>query len=238
MFVKKLNIFLRMIKSISIIVPVYNELENLRINLKKIIHFLKQHTKDYEIIIIDSGSNDGSKKFLKKYSLRKNKVKLIFQKQKEGWGSACKLGIKNASKKYCFFYPIDDQYKIKEIIDICKVNKNTIITFRKSSFLGIIKFLRSFGFKFLCKLIFKINFKDINSIKILKLKYFKSHNFIRSLSNDWFFDLDILLLIKEKKINYSQCSINYYIREYGKSNITFLVTIQMFFKLLYRAFIK
>jgi glycosyltransferase involved in cell wall biosynthesis len=227
-----------MIKSISIIVPVYNELKNLRSNLKKIIYYLKKHTKDYEIIIIDSGSKDGSQKFLKKYSLRKNKVRPLFQKRKEGWGSACKLGLKKANKKYCFFYPIDDQYKIKEIIDICKVNKSTTITYRKSSFLGIIKFLRSFGFKFLCKLIFQINFKDINSIKILELKYFNSNSVIRNFSNDWFFDLDILLLIKKKKFIYSEYPINLYAREYGKSNITFLVTAQMFLKLFFRAFIK
>ena len=227
-----------MIKSISIIVPVYNELKNLRLNLKKIIFYLKKYTKDYEIIIIDSGSKDGSQKFLKKNNLGKNKVRTLFQKQKEGWGSACKLGLKKASKKYCFFYPIDDQYKIKEIIDICKSNKSTTITYRKNSFLGIMKFLRSFGFKFLCKLIFQINFKDINSIKILKLKYFNSHNVLRKLSNDWFFDLDILLLIKEKKIKYSEHPINLYSREFGKSNITFLVTAQMLFKLLSRVFIK
>ena len=72
----------------------------------------------------------------------------------------------------------------------------------------------------------------------MKLKDFNSHNVLRKLSNDWFFDLDILLLIKEKKIKYSEHPINLYSREFGKSNITFLVTAQMLFKLLSRVFIK
>ena len=48
-----------MIKSISIIASL--RIKNLR--LKKIIFYLKKYTKDYEIIIIDSGSKDGSQKF-------------------------------------------------------------------------------------------------------------------------------------------------------------------------------
>lgn len=227
-----------MIKSISVIVPVYNEIKNLRLNLKKIIFYLEKHTKNYEILVIDSGSKDGSQKFLKNNSSRNKKIHPIFQKKKEGWGSACKLGLKNANKKYCFFYPIDDQYKIEEIIDICKFKNDTTITFRKSNFLGIIKFIRSSIYKFLCKLIFKINFKDINSIKILKIKYFKKKNILKKISNNWFFDLDILLLIKEKKIKYSEFPINLYEREHGQSNITFKVAFQMFIELLSRAFTK
>lgn len=227
-----------MIKSISVIVPVYNEIKNLRLNLKKIIFYIERHTKNYEILVIDSGSKDGSQKFLKNKSLKNKKINPIFQKKKEGWGSACKLGLKNANKKYCFFYPIDDQYKIEEIIDICKFNDDTTITFRKSNFLGIIKFIRSLIYKFLCKLIFKINFKDINSIKILKIKYFKNKNILKKISNNWFFDLDILLLIKEKKIKYSEFPINLYAREHGQSNITLKVAFQMFIELLSRAFTK
>ena len=40
---------------------------------------LKQTFKDFELIIIDNGSNDSSKEIIKKYSKNKN-IKIIFQK--------------------------------------------------------------------------------------------------------------------------------------------------------------
>ena len=50
-------------KKLSIIIPSYNEVNNLKNLIKKANKILFKN-KDIEIIIVDNGSTDGSKKFL------------------------------------------------------------------------------------------------------------------------------------------------------------------------------
>ena len=60
---------------ISVVVPTYNRLLLLK---KCLISLLNQDYDDYEIIIVNDGSNDKTKEFLKKISQNK-KIKIIYQ---------------------------------------------------------------------------------------------------------------------------------------------------------------
>ena len=73
-----------MINSLSVIIPVHNEVQNIRINLSKIYDKLSKYDFDFEIIIIDSESKDGSSEELKKFREFK-KIKVIYEDNKSGW---------------------------------------------------------------------------------------------------------------------------------------------------------
>ena len=219
-----------MINSLSVIVPVYNELHNLKEYLFELHTLLKKEIDKFEIIIVDSGSNDGTSEFLKVVKKKIN-IKILYQKKKEGWGSACKYALKYVEMKYCLFFPADNQYNMNDIINICKENQGTIVTYRKDAYLDMGKFIRSAIYKMLCRTLFRISFIDINSIKILEIDNFLNKEEFNKLSDDWLFDLDLLLLIKKNKIKYIQKSIKITTRKHGVSNITFSVSIKMFFNL-------
>ena len=68
---------------VSIIIPVYNEKKTIIKLLQKVLN-IKDIQK--EIIIVDDGSNDGSKNLIKKYAYKKN-IKLIFHKRNKGKGA-------------------------------------------------------------------------------------------------------------------------------------------------------
>ena len=55
-------------KKLSIIIPSYNEINNLKILLNKANEILLKN-KNIEIIIVDNGSTDGSKNFFQKLKL-------------------------------------------------------------------------------------------------------------------------------------------------------------------------
>ena len=77
---------------LSIIIPVYNEINSIEFILKKII----QHTPKIKkrIIIVDDFSNDGTREWLKKKKKTTN-ITIIFKKKNEGKGSAILEGIKH-----------------------------------------------------------------------------------------------------------------------------------------------
>jgi glycosyltransferase involved in cell wall biosynthesis len=91
---------------ISIIVPVYNVEAYLGNCLKSLLEQDLPPT-DYEIIMVDDGSPDGSAKIIERYS--ENHPNIILIRQQNGGVSAARnAGIDAAKGKYIFFVDADD----------------------------------------------------------------------------------------------------------------------------------
>ncbi|CUX29283.1 glycosyltransferase family 2 protein [Clostridium sp. C105KSO13] len=96
---------------ISIIVPVYNA----GIYFKQCINsILDQTYTNYELILIDDGSNDGSREKCLFYAENNNKVKVLLQNRK-GVSAARNKGISNAIGDYLMFMDNDDFYKSNDV---------------------------------------------------------------------------------------------------------------------------
>ncbi|MGK7941465.1 MAG: glycosyltransferase family 2 protein [Crocosphaera sp.] len=66
---------------LSIIVPIFNEVKNLKILIEKIAEVLQENQLKYEIICIDDGSEDGSAELLQELaSYRKDLTAIIFRR--------------------------------------------------------------------------------------------------------------------------------------------------------------
>jgi len=94
-------------KRLSIIVPVYNVEKYLAKCLDSLLFQDIPYT-DYEIIIINDGSTDGSLSIAESYKERYSNIKLITQLNK-GLGAARNTGI-NAANGSCLFFVDSDDY--------------------------------------------------------------------------------------------------------------------------------
>lgn len=88
----------------SIVLPVYNRKKYIRRCLNSV---LAQSLSDFELIIIDDGSNDGTEKICKEYENKNKKIKLIQQKN-FGVSRARNEAIKYAHGKFITFIDSDD----------------------------------------------------------------------------------------------------------------------------------
>lgn len=86
---------------ISIVIPSFGQAQYLQ---EAIESALNQSYYDFEVIVVDDGSTDGSLEIAKIYG---NKIKVISQVNK-GLASARNTGIMNATGKYVFFLDADD----------------------------------------------------------------------------------------------------------------------------------
>ncbi len=91
---------------ISIITPVYNVEKFI---VETIESVLKQTYSNWELILVDDGSTDGSAKVCKEYALKDDRIKYL-HKTNGGQASARNLGIKNAKGEYITFLDSDDLY--------------------------------------------------------------------------------------------------------------------------------
>lgn len=93
-----------MIPTVSIIIPIYNVKTFISRGLKNI---LGQSYQDFEIILVDDGSTDGSSKLCDEWAKGDGRIR-VFHKENCGAGSARNLGIERAKGKYIYFFDIDD----------------------------------------------------------------------------------------------------------------------------------
>lgn len=91
---------------ISVIIPVYNADKTLRRCLQSV---QKQTLRDIEIICIDDGSTDDSRKLLEQMAAGDGRIHYYSQRN-SGAGVARNNGIRHASGKFVSFLDSDDQY--------------------------------------------------------------------------------------------------------------------------------
>lgn len=89
---------------ISIIIPIYNVENYIGKCLESVI---KQTYKNIEIILIDDGSNDNSKKICDEYSKKDSRI-IVIHKDNEGVSIARNTGLSIAKGEYIGFLDADD----------------------------------------------------------------------------------------------------------------------------------
>ncbi|HVZ12408.1 MAG TPA: glycosyltransferase [Patescibacteria group bacterium] len=100
---------------LSVVIPSYNEIANLhKGTLNKVQHFLEKRQYDYEVIVVDDGSSDGSREFVRRFSEENSKFKLI-ENNHMGKAGAVTTGVLKASGDYILFTDMDQATPIEEI---------------------------------------------------------------------------------------------------------------------------
>ena len=107
--------------SISVIVPVYNEEKT----FLKILEKYKPLKKNinFELIIVNDGSNDNTKNLIENNSSMFDKV--IHLSKNQGKGKAVREGLKIAKNEYIFFQDADLEYNpndLSNFIELAKTN--------------------------------------------------------------------------------------------------------------------
>ena len=94
----------KIVMKFSIIIPCYKVEQYLHQCVDSV---LAQTFDDYEVILVDDGSPDGSPAICDEYSKKSNKVKVI-HKLNGGLSDARNVGLKEASGDYIVFLDSDD----------------------------------------------------------------------------------------------------------------------------------
>jgi dolichyl-phosphate beta-glucosyltransferase len=99
---------------LSVVTPAYNEEKNILNTLKKIEGFLEQEPYNYEVLVMNDGSQDKTGEIAGKYADTNSKIK-VYNLPHRGKAPTVVDGIKTARGKYVLFTDADSATPIEEV---------------------------------------------------------------------------------------------------------------------------
>lgn len=102
-------------QSISVIIPAYNEEENIKLCVEESLKEVGEITPDYEILVVDDASKDKTGEILDELADKYEQVRVIHHEKNMATAGALKTLFKNAKKDILFYIPGDRQCRIFEI---------------------------------------------------------------------------------------------------------------------------
>ena len=153
---------------ISVLIPAYNEKENLEELLNHIHKFREKEDIDWEFIIIDDGSTDGSFELLKKLHGRYPYIKVIKHRRNFGLTEALLTGLHHSTGDILIIFHADLQFHLEDVKKmVAKMEEGYDLVAGKKKGKYEKKFVSSI-YNLLSKKLFNINVSDMNSIKVMK----------------------------------------------------------------------
>ncbi|MFC1722347.1 dolichyl-phosphate beta-glucosyltransferase [Patescibacteria group bacterium] len=101
-------------KEFSIVIPAYNEADKIVPSLTQVVTFMRNFSKNFEIIIVDDGSDDNTVDLIENYALDHSEISVIKNPHK-GKGPTVWTGVMKAKGKYIYMADADLSTPIDEL---------------------------------------------------------------------------------------------------------------------------
>jgi len=213
-----------LVKSLSIIIPVYNEANTIHLILNKIKDVQLIHDIKKQIVLVNDASTDGSRESILKYQEQNPDMDIEYfeHKKNQGKGAALRTGFEHAKGEYLIIQDADLEYDPQEYNDMLKpvVNGFADVVYG-SRFMGsnphrILFFWHTIGNKFITtisNMFTNLNLTDIETCyKLFNTKQLRSLNL---KENRFGIEPELTAKISRiPKIRIYEIGISYYGRTY------------------------
>ena len=105
-------------RSLTVFVPAYNEVDNLAPTVDIIMRALSVSVEDYEVIIVDDGSTDGTDTVADALAERYSEVRVIHNPQNMGIGYGWMRAVGAATKGSFIFVPGDNTWPYRSLLEL------------------------------------------------------------------------------------------------------------------------
>jgi len=197
---------------ISVVVPAYNEEENIPFLLENFDKMFRESKLEGEVLLVDDGSTDKTFKLAKDYEKKYIFLKALTNKTHRGLTAALQTGFKKATGDIYLFWSADLQYLPEDIPRLIhKMEEgNDIVTGWRQGDYGIKAFV-SFFYNLLSKWLFRVKVHDLNGVKAFRKEVLED----MPLRKDW--HRYMAVMAAEKGFKVDEVKIPLYPRRYGKS---------------------
>ncbi len=224
---------MRYSRRISIVVPAYNEAENIRPLVHKFADMINRTKLPAEVIIVDDGSQEQTLQFAQDEARRHRFLHVCSHRQNRGLTAALETGFERASGRVFVFWPADLQYLPDDIPKmVARIDEGyDVICGWKQGRYGL-KRIVSFAYNMLSRLLFGIRVHDLNSVKAFRREVYEA---MPPLQDGW--HRYLVVLAADRGFKVGEVRVKLYPRKHGKSKFGILripIGISDLFSVKYR----
>jgi glycosyltransferase involved in cell wall biosynthesis len=157
--------------SISLVLPAYNEAENIEPMVAEAVPALEANATDWEIIVVDDGSADDTAAVTQLVAEREPRVRLVQHAVNQGFGSAVLTGFTSAEKDWIFYTDADRQFVLAELERFVPYMESAdlIAGYRAPRRDPFLRVFYGKGWSALCTLLFGYTVRDVDcGFKLLR----------------------------------------------------------------------
>lgn len=226
--------------SVSLVFPMFNERDNIEETVRRASALAKDISGDYEIVIADDASTDGSGDVVDALAAKDTHVKSVRLKTNTKFGGALKRGLEAASKDVVIYTDSDFPAKEEDIKKALLLLESADVVTAYSLVIkdtSLKRIIMSKVYNFLVRALFGLNIKDINSgLKIYKRKVLDG---LDLGSRSPFVDVEIFAEAAKRGHRIAQYGLIFELRTRGASTISRPgVVVRTFYDMLKYRFSK
>src|SRR5262249_13226220 len=204
--------------SISVFFPAYNDESSIAEMVCKALALLPRFTGEYEVIVVNDGSRDGTAAVLDNLARKYPQVRVIHHSKNRGYGGALRSGFLQAAKDWVFYTDGDGQYDVDELekliplmvegVDVVNGYKIKRSDRKRRIVLGAI-------YKFLARMLFGLPIRDVDcDFRLMRRRAIQS---IDLVSTSGGVCTEMAYKLSRAGYNFAETPVHHYPRLHGQS---------------------
>jgi len=203
---------------LSFVYPIYNEIENLPRLLAETQRIAEGLVSDYEVVLVDDGSTDGSGAFVDKLAQQFHHVRALHHRRNRGLGAAIRTGLAHAEKELVLYMDSDFPVSVEEARAALReytADVDMLIGYRIGRAEGPRREVMSWSYNRLIRCGFGLRVRDVNfAFKLARRSLIRQ---MRLRSEGSFIDAEFLLEAHRLGARIREVGLHYHPRVAGVS---------------------
>lgn len=220
--------------SISVFFPCYNEQANVAKVAEQAVGVLEGLGADYEILIVDDGSADGTGRIADEIAAGNDRIRVIHHERNLGYGAALQSGFRAARKELVFYTDGDGQFDLAEMPALLPLmaDYDIVSGYRINRQDNLVRKINGWLWTKVTGLVFSLNIRDIDcAFKLYRRRIFDE---ITMESTGALIDTEILARAVRKGYTVAQKGVHHYPRTAGRQSGASLRVVLRAFKELWQ----
>jgi glycosyltransferase involved in cell wall biosynthesis len=206
--------------SLSIVLPAYNEEDNIERAVRDASAAASALVDDYEVIVVDDGSRDETRARLEALCRdRGSRLRVVRHDVNAGYGAALRSGFQAARGALVFYTDSDNQFDLGQLREALPLMRDhdAVLGYRLDRKDPWSRRCASAFFNWLTCAVLGMNVRDLNcSFKVFRLERIQS---LPLVSDDFFIDAELVARLHRAGWRYVQMAVRHYPRRAGRSSV-------------------
>ncbi len=207
-----------LLSSLSICFPAYNDAGTIASMVLTARIAARDITTDFEIIVVDDGSEDHTAVVLAEITRLVPELRVIHHAQNRGYGAALRTAFAASSREWIFYTDGDAQYNPLELLDLASALRpgvDIVNGYKISRNDPLIRILLGAIYNSLMKVAFGLRLKDVDcDFRLMRRSVFDR---ITLESNTGSICVEMIKKMQDAGFCFAQVPVSHYHRQYGIS---------------------